>query len=70
MRAATVVRRRQLRSIAVAAQDLLVVAAITFKFYRKFYCKFYCTCDRSLKPLQLIRFGCFFVVLLSCSLYL
>jgi len=27
---------------------LLVVAAITFKFYRKFYCKFYCTCDSPL----------------------
>jgi len=27
---------------------LLVVAAITFKFYRKFYCKFYCTYDRSI----------------------
>jgi len=27
---------------------LLVVAAITFKFYRKFYCKFYCTCDQSI----------------------
>ena len=27
---------------------LLVVAAISFKFYRKFYCKFHCTCDRSL----------------------
>ena len=27
---------------------LLVVAALTFKFYRKFYCKFYCTCDQSI----------------------
>jgi len=28
---------------------LLVVAAKTFKLYRKFYCKLYCTCDRSIK---------------------
>jgi len=27
----------------------LVVAAITFKFYRKFYFKFYCACDRSIR---------------------
>ena len=27
---------------------LLVVAAISFKFYRKSYCKFYCTCDQSI----------------------
>jgi len=32
---------------------LLVVAAITFNFYRKFYCKFYCTCDQSIMQCSL-----------------
>jgi len=35
---------------------LLVVAAITFKFYRKFYCKFYCTCDQSISIDIVCRF--------------